>query len=101
MAVKPYQVKKEFGGKTYTAQFNGVSAALKAQDSWNLDGTDITSNEKMADYILENVIVDPHGLTPDDFDTTRALNEVIVWGLQVMNGGFRPDTSAEEVKTKS
>lgn len=101
MAVKPYQVTKEIEGKTYTAQFNGIGAALKARDAWREDGTDVASNEKMADYLLKNVIIDPANLTPDDFETWAGLNEVLAWGIQVMNGEFRPDTSAAKTESKS
>lgn len=59
MAVKPYVVSKTINGKEYVAQFNGISASLKAIDSSYIDGTSITSLEKIANYLFENVIVSP------------------------------------------
>ena len=51
MANKFYTVEKEINGKKYVAQFNGISAALKAVDSSYIDGTNNTSVEKMANYL--------------------------------------------------
>ena len=92
--MKPYQVKRKFNGTLFTAQFNGLSAALKMQDSINMDGTGVTSNEKLAAYIFENVIVDPPHLTADDdvFPDMKTLNEVVTWGLGVANGKFRGES---------
>ena len=88
---KFYTVEKEINGKTYKAQFNGISAALEAQDGFYIDGSSNISNIKLANYILKNVIVEPKGLTPDDFKSMDALAEVIAWGREVMQGDFRPD----------
>lgn len=86
---KFYQVKKEFGGVIYTAQFNGISAALEAIDGCYIDGTMVVSSKKLADYLFEHVIVDPKGLTADDFDSMDAFNEVTIWARGVMEGKFR------------
>lgn len=88
---KFYTVEKEIGGVKYTAQFNGISAALEAQDSFYLEGSSNISNIKLANYILKNVIVEPKGLTPDDFKSMDELADVIAWGRGVMQGDFRPD----------
>lgn len=88
---KFYTVQKEINGVMYTAQFNGVAAAMAAVDNCYIDGTNNTSVIKMADYILKNVIVEPKGLTPDDFDTVADLQDVLAWGREVMDGSFRPD----------
>ena len=66
---KFYTATKEINGKKYTAQFNGLSCALRAVDSTYIEGTNNTSVEKMADYIFQNVIVEPKGLTIDDFES--------------------------------
>ena len=95
---KFYTVEKEIGGVKYVAQFNGISAALEATDSFYIDGTGNVSSAKLAKYILSNVIVEPKGLTPDDFDTVAALSEVVAWGNGVMQGDFRPQK--EEVGSK-
>ena len=98
---KFYTKSKEIDGVTYTAQFNGLSASLKAIDSTYIDGTTVTSTEKMANYILENVIVDPK-LTVDDFDSMETLNKVVAFGADVMHGKFRDEHKDEKpVKAES
>lgn len=88
---KFYTVEKEINGVEYKAQFNGISAALEAQDGFYIDGTNNISNIKLANYILKNVIVEPKGLTPDDFSSMDELADVIAWGREVMQGDFRPE----------
>lgn len=92
---KFYTRKKVIGGVEYTAQFNGISAALQALDNSYIDGSSNVSMAKLADYILRNVIVEPKGLTPDDFDSMGDFTDVITFGREVMEGKFR-DTADEE-----
>ena len=87
MAKKFYTVEKEINGKKYIAQFNGISAAVEAIDDCYVDGT--ISMTKISKYIFENVIVEPKGLTADDFDTLDEFSDVINWGREVMQGDFR------------
>lgn len=89
MAMKPYTVTKEIEGKTYVAQFNGLSAALSAVDSCYIDGGSNISAAKMADYLFKHVIVEPKNLTPDDFDSLAELNAVTDFAREVMQGNFR------------
>lgn len=86
---KFYSVTKEIDGTTYVAQFNGLSAALRAVDSTYIEGTSTTSTELFTQYIFDNVIVEPKGLTVDDFDDLKVLNEVTKFGREVMQGKFR------------
>lgn len=86
---KFYNVTKEINGKTYVAQFNGISAALKAVDESYIEGTNNTSVSKLAKYLFENVIVEPKGLSADDFDTMEEFNEVVSFAREVMQGDFR------------
>ena len=88
---KFYTATKEINGKKYTAQFNGLSCALRAVDSTYIDGTNNTSVEKMADYIFQNVIVEPKGLTIDDFESMEEFNDAVSFGRDVMQGKFRPE----------
>ena len=88
MASKFYTRKKEINGVEYTAQFNGLSESLAAIDRTYIDGTTTTSVVKMAEYILQNVIVEPK-LTVDDFDDMETLNDVVAFGRDVMQGKFR------------
>lgn len=84
-----YQVKKVINGTEYTAQFNGLSAALKAVDDSYIEGTNNTSVAKLSKYLFENVIVEPKGLTADDFESMDEFNEVVTFAREVMQGNFR------------
>ena len=96
-----YSVKKEINGTTYTAQFNGISAALEAIDNTYIEGTNNTSMKKLSKYLLENVIVDPK-VSVDDFESMDEFNEVIAFAREVMQGDFRDkkDTGADKAKSK-
>lgn len=98
MAEKFYQRKKTINGVEYVAQFNGLSAALSAVDETYIQGTETTSMKLLSQYIFENVIVEPRGLTADDFETMEELNEVLRFGREVMQGKFRDrqDAGAEK-----
>lgn len=98
---KFYTVEKEFNGKKYVAQFSGVSAAVRAIDSSYIEGTSTTSTEKLGQYILDNIIVEPKGLTADDFETMEEYNAVTTWGRDVMYGKFRDRADAGAGKAKS
>lgn len=71
---KFYTVEKEINGTKYVAQFSGLSVAVRGVDSSYIDGTTTTSTEKLGQYILDNVIVEPKGLTADSFDTMEEYN---------------------------
>ncbi len=88
---KFYQVKKTINGKEYTAQFQGLSMPMRAVDSCYIDNSRNTSAEKMAQYVLDNVIVEPKGLKIDDFNSLDELNEVIEFGNKVMGGLLREE----------
>ncbi len=95
---KFYTETKEIKGVKYTAQFNGLSAALNCFDNSYVEGSGNTSILKLAEYIFENVIVEPKGLSVDDFDNMNDLNEVVRFGSDVMQGKFR--TSADKGTTE-
>lgn len=95
-----YTVEKEISGKKYVAQFSGVSVAVRAVDSSYIDGSSNTSTEKLGQYILEKVIVEPKGLTADDFETLEEYNAVTTWGRDVMYGKFRSQPDAGTGKAK-
>lgn len=102
MSNKFYTAKKVINGTEYTAQFNGLSAALQAVDNSYIEGTSNTSTLKLAEYILENVIVEPKNLTVDDFADLDEFNQVIRFGSDVMHGKFRnkADESTDKGKGK-
>lgn len=98
---KYYVVEKEINGKTYKAQFSGISAALKAADNSYIDGTSNISVEKLSKYLFENVIVEPKGLTADDFDSMEEFNEVVGFAREVMYGDFREKKDKKSTKKAS
>lgn len=91
MAVKSYTITKTINGKEYTAQFAGMSVALDALDSCYIDGSGNTSVKKLNKYLFDHVIVDPKGLTVDDFETIEEMNEVTKFAREVMQGNFRDE----------
>ena len=98
MANKFYTVTKTINGKEYVAQFSGLSSAIKAVDQSYIDDTRNTSVEKLSKYIFENVIVDPKGLTIDDFESMEEFNEVVTFGREVMQGNFREEANKTTAK---
>lgn len=97
---KFYSVEKEINGTKYTAQFNGMSCALRAADQCYINGSENTSAEKFAMYIFENVIVEPKGLDIDDFDNIEELQAVVAFGRDVMQGKFRDKTTDKATAKK-
>ena len=69
-----YTVTKEICGREIKAQFNGISASLKAIDDSYIDGTSNISLEKLAKYLFENVIVEPR-LSLEDFGADKIGKE--------------------------
>jgi type II secretory pathway component PulL len=98
---KFYTVEKEINGTKYVAQFNGISAALKAVDESYIEGTNNTSVEKLSRYLFSNVIVEPKGLTADDFESMEEFNEVISFAREVMQGDFREEKDKKSAKATS
>ena len=101
MSTKIYEVTKEINGKKYTAQFSGISTALKAVDSSYIEGSQNTSVEKMSEFLFDKVIIEPQGLTPDTFDDMDEFNEVITFAREVMQGKFRPSADKATADEKS
>ncbi len=97
---KSYTIEKEINGKKYVAQFAGLSVALNAVDSCYIDGGSNISTIKMAKYLFDNVIVEPKGLTTDDFESMEELNEVTDFAREVMQGNFRDKALEGKNNTK-
>lgn len=96
MAFKPIVVEKEIKGRVFKAQFNGISAYLDAR-------SETSGNErKAAEYIFENVIVDPVIGDMDDFfgRDTELFAEVLAFGGGVLAGEDEYFPEAEEKGTK-
>lgn len=98
---KFYSVEKEINGKKYVFQFNGVLAALEAVDNSYIDGTSNTSLVKLSKYLFEHVVVEPKGLTPDDFEDISEFNEVVGVARQVLQGEFRAEKDENAANAKS
>ena len=96
-----YTVEKEINGKTYKAQFNGIGAALEAIDSSYIDGTNNVSMTKLSNYLFKYVLVEPKGMTANDFDNMAEFNEVIGFLREVMEGSFREEKDNSTAKEKS
>lgn len=65
-----YTVSKEICGNKIVAQFSGLSTATRMSRMTNIDGTDKTSFEKLAEYLFEYVIVEPK-LSIKDFGANK------------------------------
>lgn len=70
-----YTVTEEINGKKIVAQFSGLSVATKAANRTQIDGSDNTSMEKLAEYLFEYVIVEPK-LSIKDFGADKIGNIV-------------------------
>lgn len=92
--VKFYTQKKVIDGVEYTAQFNGLNSYLRSLDNSHSDAGTYLSMERMANYFLKNVIVDPK-VTADDFDDYDVLSEVISFAREVASGTFREEQKVE------
>jgi hypothetical protein len=90
-----YTIDKEINGTTYKAQFNGLSMKYKMRNECkvNINGAVDTDEEKMTNWILSNVIVEPTGLKIDSFEDGETLDEVTRFGIEVMNGKFRAEVN--------
>ena len=96
-----YTVTKEINGKKYRAQFNGLSYSFRLLDNTYIsESSSNHSNQKMAEMIFKDVIVEPAGLTIDSFDTMEECSEVIKFGMDVAQGKFRDEKDAGEEKSK-
>ena len=83
----PYPVKRVIDGQEYTAQFNGMRTAIRCLDGC-AEGEGVNL-ERYMQYVLSHVIVEPPGLTIDDFEDIDTLSEVVQFGREVMHGRFR------------
>lgn len=101
MAVNFYTREKEIHGKVYKAQFSGISAALEAAETSYIKNSDNISMKKYSDYIFKHIIVEPQGLTADDFDSLEEFHEVVEFGREVMQGKFRDTKNPPAAKKTS
>lgn len=92
------QFKKTINGTEYTAQFNGMRSRYRAIDE---AGKFYGDNQglsmlRMAEYLLENVLVSPtEKKDVDAYEDTDELDEVIKFLSAVNNGTFREADDGE------
>lgn len=86
---KFYTKEKEIDGVKYVAQFNGLSTAYDCVDQSYIDGTSTTSSRKLTEFMLKHVIVEPSGLSIDDFESIESCRNVTDFAREVMQGNFR------------
>lgn len=91
---KFYTRTKTIDGVEYTAQYQGLRAAIRLVDEAHL-GTDSQSIEKMNTYVLKNCIVKPAGLTIESFNDMETLSEVVSFGIEVAQGNFRHEDESK------
>lgn len=95
-----YQITKEIRGKNYTAQYAGIRVAMRMIDETYIEGSKNTSMEKLAEFVFEHGIVEPKGLSIDDFDNMEELNEVVSFGSDVIQAKFRDEAKQSAAESK-
>ncbi len=93
-----YIVTKKIRGKEYKAQYSGLSTATNMIDNCYIDGSSNLSITKLAEYVFNYGIVEPKGLTVDDFETMEELNEVVAFGRDTIQGKFREEADTGAAK---
>lgn len=83
-----YTETETIDGVKYVAQFNGARTAAKFTDQTTRDDGKGQSIEKTADFVFENVIVEPK-VTLDDFEDMEVAGKVVAFGVEVMMGTYR------------
>ena len=91
-------------GHSYTAQFNGTREYPKGLDAMNDRTTGLRSNEKMVDYLLNNVLAEPSdfdmdSVTPDELDELIGFLFDIFRGRNEKYVKRTKDEKTEEKKT--
>ncbi len=87
-AGKFYTVTETINGTAYTAQFNGIAVAAQLSDA-SVDKNGNFSLVQAAEFMLGNVLVEPAGLSLNDFDDMDTLTDVLHFCREVAAGNFR------------
>lgn len=99
---KFYQRTKEINGVKYTAQFSGLSAWLRCADAARKDDDEEESvNTRIYNKVFEAGLVEPKGVTVDDFEDMETLDKVFGFVSGVMKGKFRDRTEEKGTEGKS
>lgn len=98
---KFYQKTKVIDGVKYTAQFCGLSAWLRCADAAKKDDEgDESSTIRIYNQVFEAGLVEPKGLTVDDFEDMETLDKVFGFVSGVMKGKFRDQAEAKGTEAK-
>ena len=98
---KFYQITKEIDGVKYTAQFSGLAAWLRCADEAKKDdGMDEGANLRIYNRVFEAGLVEPKGLTVDDFEDMDTLDKVFGFVSGVMKGKFRNQAEKKGTEAK-
>lgn len=95
------KVTEEINGVKYTAQYYGLRQAMRAAKVYTNPETGKPDPEKLADYVFENVIVEPSGLSIESFSTFAELNPVVLFAQRVLDGNFRREENKTATKRSS
>lgn len=99
MAFTPIVKEKKINGVVYKAQFNGISATLKAQALAE------ENNEKAIEYLFKHVIIEPRIDDIDEYFGTdmKAFNDVVSFAGAIMRADeeYFPKTNKKSAKETS
>lgn len=79
-------LEKEIDGVKYVFQRLPVRAAMELRQAWQDENGNAIATI-MHDSLLENVVIEPRGLTIDNFDTTVEVEKVTGQALTFQYGG--------------
>lgn len=77
--------EKEIDGVKYIAQLLPTRAAMTLRQGWQ-DSNGNAIAVDMHDAVLKNIIVQPAGLTVDDFKRTIEVEKITGWALNFQYG---------------
>lgn len=77
--------EKEIRGKKYIAQLLPVRQAMELRQRWQDSNGNVIATT-MHDLVLKNIIVQPNGLTIDDFRKPAEVEEITGWALNFQYG---------------
>lgn len=77
--------EKEIRGKKYIAQLLPVRQAMELRQRWQDSNGNVIATT-MHDLVLKNIIVQPSGLSIDDFRRPSEVEEITGWALNFQYG---------------
>lgn len=77
--------EKEIRGKKYIAQLLPVRQAMELRQRWQDSNGNVIATT-MHDLVLKNIIIQPSGLSIDDFKRPSEVEEITGWALNFQYG---------------